>query len=153
MAMEMSFSSMSVGARSGRNISELERWVSMTAGAGLALYGLSRRRGNGWILAALGGLLFRRGFAGHCVTYELFDINTSGSTSETRSALGGSAGSARRSWRCSRGCSRVAHGGNPCIERQQHGSFRAAAGRSSLIQHKPRVESARNSSSGLFARS
>jgi len=75
---------------SGRNISEFERWVSMGAGAGLALYGLSRRRGNGWVMAALGGLLFRRGFVGHCATYELFDINTG--RSETRSALGGSAG-------------------------------------------------------------
>src|SRR5262249_42689461 len=79
-----------VGTRGGRNISEFERWGSMTAGARRVLYGLGRRRGNGWILATFGGLLFRRGFVGHCVTYELFDINTA--RSETRGALGGGGG-------------------------------------------------------------
>jgi uncharacterized membrane protein len=88
MDMQMPVSN---GARSGRNISEFERWASMAAGAGMMLYGLSRRRGNGWILATFGGLLFRRGFVGHCVTYELFDINTARS-GNTRTALGGSAG-------------------------------------------------------------
>jgi uncharacterized membrane protein len=94
MAMEIPYSTgaYNTGTRAGRNISEFERWVSMAAGAGLVLYGLSRRRGNGWILATFGGLLFRRGFVGHCVTYELFDINTARSLSETRSALGGTAG-------------------------------------------------------------
>jgi uncharacterized membrane protein len=94
MAMESPYSTdgFSSSARGGRNISEFERWVSMASGAGLVVYGLSRRRGNGWILATLGGLLFRRGFVGHCVTYVLFDINTGRSLGETRSALGGSAG-------------------------------------------------------------
>ena len=79
------------GARRGRNISEFERWASMAAGAGMLVDGLSRRRGNGWILATFGGWLFRRGFLGHCVTYELFDINTARS-GDTRKRLGGSAG-------------------------------------------------------------
>ena len=89
MAREMPFSS-GAGAAGGRNISDFERWVSMGAGAGLALYGLSRRRSNGWMLAVMGGLLFRRGLVGHCVTYELFDINTA--RSESRASLGGGAG-------------------------------------------------------------
>lgn len=78
--------------RSGRNISEAERWISMAAGVGLAAYGLSRRRGSGWILAAFGGLLFRRGMTGHCETYDLLGLNTSETASDTRSALRGSAG-------------------------------------------------------------
>jgi uncharacterized membrane protein len=75
--------------REGRNISETERWMSMAAGAGLAAYGLSRRRGSGWVLALFGGLLFRRGFAGHCHTYRMLGINTADTASDTRMALGG----------------------------------------------------------------
>lgn len=78
--------------RSGRNISEAERWCSMAAGTGLALYGLGRRRPSGWALAAIGGLLVRRGFSGHCLTYEMLGLNTAGTGSDTRRALGGSAG-------------------------------------------------------------
>ena len=79
--------------RAGRNISEAERWLSIAAGMGLAVYGLTRRRGAaGWMLAAFGGLLVRRGASGHCDTYELFGINTAGTGQDTRRALGGSAG-------------------------------------------------------------
>jgi uncharacterized membrane protein len=78
--------------RSGRNISELERWMSIAGGTALALYGMSRRRGSGWVLAALGGLLVQRGTSGHCHTYDLFGINTAGTGSDTRQALGGSRG-------------------------------------------------------------
>jgi uncharacterized membrane protein len=78
--------------RNGQNISEAERWGSMAAGAGLALYGLSRRRGSGFVLAALGGLLVRRGLSGHCETYQMLGLNTAGTGSDTRSALGGSSG-------------------------------------------------------------
>jgi uncharacterized membrane protein len=77
---------------SGRNISELEKWLSIAAGAGLALYGLSRRRRTGWILTAFGGMLIRRGVTGHCDTYEAFGINTAGTGDDTRRALGGAAG-------------------------------------------------------------
>ena len=42
-------------ARSNRNLSEAERWVSIAAGAGLAAYGLSRLKSNGWLYAGLGG--------------------------------------------------------------------------------------------------
>jgi len=79
--------------RAGRNISDAERWLSIAAGMGLAAYGLTRRRGaGGWMLAAFGGLLVRRGASGHCDTYELFGINTAGTGQDTRRALGGSAG-------------------------------------------------------------
>jgi uncharacterized membrane protein len=79
--------------RAGRNISDAERWLSIAAGMGLAAYGLTRRRGaSGWMLAAFGGLLVRRGASGHCDTYELFGINTAGTGQDTRRALGGGAG-------------------------------------------------------------
>ena len=79
--------------RNRRNMSEMERWLSIGAGVGLAAYGLGRRRGvAGWTLAGFGALLVGRGASGHCHTYELFGINTAGSGQDTRRALGGSAG-------------------------------------------------------------
>jgi len=78
--------------RSGRNISDVERWVSLAAGTGLAVYGLTRRKPAGWVLTALGGMLMQRGATGHCHTYEAFGINTAGTGEDTRRALGGSAG-------------------------------------------------------------
>ena len=79
-------------ARSGRNISDAERWLSLAAGIGLAAYGASRRRPAGWAVAGLGALLVERGFTGHCRTYEMFGLNTAGTGEDTRRALGGSAG-------------------------------------------------------------
>jgi uncharacterized membrane protein len=58
------------------NISDRERWGSMIGGAALTLYGLSRVRRHGWILAAFGVLLFRRGATGHCHTYDLLGVST-----------------------------------------------------------------------------
>lgn len=78
--------------RAGHNISEAERWGSIAAGAGLAAYGITRGRGAGLLLTILGGLLLRRGVSGHCDTYQLFGINTAGTGSDTREALGGRAG-------------------------------------------------------------
>jgi uncharacterized membrane protein len=78
--------------RSGRNISEAERWLSMAAGVGLAAYGASRRRPAGWAVAGLGALLFRRGATGHCHTYQLLGINTFGTGEDTRRALSGTGG-------------------------------------------------------------
>ena len=78
--------------RSARNISDLERWVSLAAGTGLALYGLSRRRSAGWFLTAVGGVLLQRGATGHCPTYEALGVNTAGTGEDTRRALGGQAG-------------------------------------------------------------
>ncbi len=78
--------------REGRNISDAERWISMAAGAGLAGYGLTRRRPSGWVIAGLGALLVRRGMTGHCHTYQLLGLNTADTREDTRQALGGSAG-------------------------------------------------------------
>jgi len=78
--------------RSRRNVSDVERWISAAAGAGLAAYGLSRRRSSGWALAALGTMLVERGATGHCHVFEAFAINTAGTGEDTRRALGGHAG-------------------------------------------------------------
>ena len=76
----------------GQNINEAERWASMAAGAALAAYGLSRRRGSGWMLAALGGALLQRGYSGYCHVYNALGMNSAGHPSDTRRALGGRAG-------------------------------------------------------------
>ncbi len=81
-----------VSVRQGRNISETERWVSMAGGVGLAAYGISKGRVPGWALAGLGAVLFRRGMTGHCDTYQMMGLSTAGTGSDTRQALGGSAG-------------------------------------------------------------
>ena len=78
--------------RSGRNISETERWASIAAGTAMAVYGLSRVRNGGWLLTLFGGWLVQRGVSGHCYTYEAFGINTAGTGSDTRRALGGRGG-------------------------------------------------------------
>jgi len=77
---------------SGRNISDLEKWVSIAAGAGLAVYGLSRLRSNGWLWSGLGGLLLRRGVRAHCDVYQALGIDTYASANDTSAALGGSRG-------------------------------------------------------------
>jgi uncharacterized membrane protein len=79
-------------ARSGRNISDVEKWTSIAAGTGLALYGLSRLERSGWLFAGLGGLLLRRGMTGHCDVYDALGLNTAVSPQDTRAALGNSRG-------------------------------------------------------------
>jgi uncharacterized membrane protein len=79
-------------ARSGRNISDVEKWISIAAGSGLALYGLARLRRSGWLFAGLGGLLLRRGVSGHCDVYEALGMNTAVSPQDTRAALAGPRG-------------------------------------------------------------
>ena len=79
--------------RSGRNMSEAERWLSIGAGLGIATYGLAKHKGVAALtLAGIGALLVRRGTSGHCHTYELFGINTAGTGQDTRRALGGGSG-------------------------------------------------------------
>jgi uncharacterized membrane protein len=56
-------------------MSEGERWISMAGGAALTAYGLSRRQRHGWILAAFGAWLFRRGTTGHCHTYDFLGVS------------------------------------------------------------------------------
>jgi len=80
-------------ARDRRNMNEVERWLSIAAGVGLATYALTKRRGVArWTLTDFGALLVRRGASAHCETYELFGINTAGTGQDTRRALGGSGG-------------------------------------------------------------
>jgi uncharacterized membrane protein len=79
------------GAPGGRNISDVEKWLSIAAGTGLALFGLSRRKTVGWTLTAIGGMLIQRGASGHCQMYDMFGVNTA-DASDTRQALGGRAG-------------------------------------------------------------
>jgi uncharacterized membrane protein len=92
--MEMQFPGDIQDARvkSGRNISETERWLSMAAGIGLAAYGISRRRTAGWAVAGLGAMLVERGMKGHCRTYEMLGLNTAGTGEDTRRALSGPGG-------------------------------------------------------------
>jgi uncharacterized membrane protein len=79
-------------SRSGQNISNLEKWVSIAAGTGLAVYGLSRLRSNGWLWTGLGGLMLRRGITAHCDIYEAIGVDTYAAANDTRAALGGSRG-------------------------------------------------------------
>ena len=81
-----------LSVRQGRNISDAERWISMATGAGLAAYGLTRRRAAGWVMTGLGVLLMRRGVTGHCRTYQMLGLNTAGTGGDTRQSLGGPAG-------------------------------------------------------------
>jgi uncharacterized membrane protein len=65
------------GRPSEINISPTEREYSLLGGAGLVLFGLSRRSLGGIGLAALGAALLQRGVTGHCHGYQLLKINTS----------------------------------------------------------------------------
>ena len=62
--------------------------------SGLAAYGLIRRRGTGpgLAIAAVGGVLLKRGVTAHCDAYQVMGINTAPASGDTRSALGGRAG-------------------------------------------------------------
>jgi uncharacterized membrane protein len=79
-------------ARSERNLSDFERWASIAAGAGLAAYGLSRLKSNGWLYAGVGALLLRRGVTAHCDLYDAIGVNTAGVADDTRAALRGPRG-------------------------------------------------------------
>jgi uncharacterized membrane protein len=94
MNMEMVFpeDAREARARSNRNLSGFERWASIAAGAGLAGYGLSRLKSNGWLYAGAGALLLRRGVTAHCDLYEAVGINTAGTAGDTRAALRGARG-------------------------------------------------------------
>jgi uncharacterized membrane protein len=74
------------------NISDIERWASMAAGIGLAAFGISKGRPGGYVLAAVGAMLFRRGLSAHCDVYQALGVNTATGGGDTRAALGGSAG-------------------------------------------------------------
>ena len=77
---------------SNRNLSDFERWASLAAGTGLAIYGLTRLKKSGWLYGALGAYLLRRGVTAHCDMYEALGVNTSSLSTDTRAALGGARG-------------------------------------------------------------
>jgi uncharacterized membrane protein len=66
----------SVRAALDVNVPQPERIGSIAAGAGLILYGASRRSFGGLIIALLGGALIHRGVTGHCEVYEQLGINS-----------------------------------------------------------------------------
>ena len=57
-------------------MSDADRWGSQLLGAAMTIYGLSRWRRGGWVLAGFGLLLVRRGVSGHCYTYDLLGVST-----------------------------------------------------------------------------
>jgi hypothetical protein len=57
-------------------MSDADRWGSQLAGAAMTIYGLRHFRRGGWILAGFGLLLFRRGYSGHCHTYDLLGVSS-----------------------------------------------------------------------------
>ena len=65
------------------NVNQPERIGSIAAGAGLLLYGASRKSLGGILIAILGGALIRRGVTGHCDIYEKLGINSSQLNTET----------------------------------------------------------------------
>lgn len=60
------------------NVGDFERFLSVLGGAGLALYGLSRRGPGGILAAVAGGSLVFRGVTGHCALLSRLGISTAG---------------------------------------------------------------------------
>ena len=65
------------------NVPQAERYGSIAAGAGLALYGLSRKSLGGLLLAVIGGALIKRGATGHCEMYAALGVNSRQLNTET----------------------------------------------------------------------
>jgi uncharacterized membrane protein len=59
-----------------RNIGEVERVLSVGAGVGMALCGLTSGKARGLLATLLGGGLIYRGLTGHCAFYEAMGIDT-----------------------------------------------------------------------------
>lgn len=59
-----------------RNISDVERWVSVIFGSAVAAYGLKMRTLPGLVVGAVGGVLIYRGTSGHCPVYEAMGVST-----------------------------------------------------------------------------
>jgi uncharacterized membrane protein len=75
---ESSPDALSSDAKAGAdvNVSQMERTVSLAAGALLVGAGLSRKSLPGALIAAVGGGLIYRGVSGHCHVYEALGIDT-----------------------------------------------------------------------------
>ena len=65
-----------VSVAAHRNISDVERVISVVGGAALAVYGLDRRDMPGSFLAVVGAELIRRGATGHCLVYDALNVST-----------------------------------------------------------------------------
>jgi uncharacterized membrane protein len=65
------------------NVTDPERIASVAAGAGLVLYGASRKSLAGILLALVGGALIHRGSTGHCAVYEKLGVNSGALNGET----------------------------------------------------------------------
>ena len=65
------------------NVPQPERIGSIAAGAGLVLYGLSRKSFGGILLALVGGALIKRGATGHCEMYAALGVNSRQLNTET----------------------------------------------------------------------
>jgi uncharacterized membrane protein len=59
------------------NMGDVERIASAAAGAGLVVYGISRKDTLGAILSIVGGIFAARGAVGHCMAYDALDIDHS----------------------------------------------------------------------------
>jgi uncharacterized membrane protein len=59
-----------------KNVGDSERWLSVAAGAALAVYGLDRGGLPGGLLAVVGAELMRRGTTGHCLIYDALNVST-----------------------------------------------------------------------------
>jgi uncharacterized membrane protein len=58
------------------NVGDAERGVSVTAGAILALTGLSRRSIPGLLIGGVGAAMIHRGVTGHCYAYQSMGVDT-----------------------------------------------------------------------------
>ena len=63
------------GGRSGKNVREPERWISLATGAALGLLALRRWNVRGVAVAAA-GLLLRRGITGTCPLYQRLGLRS-----------------------------------------------------------------------------
>jgi uncharacterized membrane protein len=65
-----------VAGAQGQNVGDMERILSMAAGAGLAGLALARRRWDSLLLGAIGAGFLWRGYTGRCQCYAALGINT-----------------------------------------------------------------------------
>jgi len=66
------------------NVGNVERQISLTAGAVAAVFGVARRDVRGLLLAALGAGLVYRGASGHCSVYNALGIDARNTNVERR---------------------------------------------------------------------
>ena len=87
--MDTTSSHPEVAGSGNTNVGQVERWASAIAGGGLVTYGLLRRGGLGYGLAALGAGLMHRGVTGHCHGYGALGVNTAATGGQMTSGSNG----------------------------------------------------------------